>query len=94
MNIIIILLINYQKLKKSIEPVDFNDLIYYYKGSNEPINFNEYKGMMNSFKNIHSGGDKTLEDIEQEQNKFKKEINIIKQGNPKKTIRKTKINNR
>ena len=70
------------KINKNIKPVDFNDLIYYYKGSNEPINFNEYKGMMNIFKNIHSS-DKTLEDIEQEQNKFKKEINIIKQGNPK-----------
>ena len=43
--------------------------------------------MMNIFKNIHSG-DKTLEDIEQEQNKFKKEINIIKQGNPKKRSEK------
>ena len=32
---------------------------------------------MNVFKNMHSG-DKTLEDIEQEQNKFKKEINITK----------------
>ena len=39
--------------------------------------------MMNTFKSIHSG-DKTLEDIEQEQNKFKKEIAIIKQGNPRK----------
>ena len=37
---------------------------------------------MNILKNIHSG-DKTLEDIEQEQNRFKKEINIIKQENPK-----------
>ena len=71
------------KINKNIKSVDFIDLIYYFKGSNEPINFNEYKGMMNIFKNIHSG-DKTLEDIEQEQNKFKKEINIIKQGNPKK----------
>ena len=70
------------KIKKNIKPVDFNDLIYYYKGSNETINFNEYRGMMTIFKNIHSGN-KTLEDIEQEQNKFKKEINIIKQGNPK-----------
>ena len=71
------------KIKKSIEPVDFNNLIYYYKGSNEPINFNEYGGMMNIFRNIHRG-DKTLEDMEQEQNKFEKEIYIIKQGNPKK----------
>ena len=39
--------------------------------------------MINMFKSIHSG-DKTLEDIEQEKNKFKKEINIIKQGNSKK----------
>ena len=38
---------------------------------------------MNTFKSIHSG-DKTLKDIEQEQNKIKKEITIIKQGNPKK----------
>ena len=59
------------KIDKNIKPVDFNDLIYYYKGSNEPIDFNEYKSMINIFKNIHSGN-KTLEDIEQEQNKFKK----------------------
>ena len=75
------------KINRNIKPIDFNDLIYYYKGANEPIDFNEYKGMINIFKNIHSG-DKTLEDIEQEQNKFKKEINIIKQGNPKKRSEK------
>ena len=75
------------KIQKSIKSIDFNDLIYYYKGSNEPINFNEHKGTMNIFKNIHSS-DKTLEDIEQEQNKFKKEINIIKQGNPEKRSEK------
>ena len=40
------------KVQKSIKPIDINDLIYYYKGSNEPINFNEYKGMINIFKNI------------------------------------------
>ena len=49
--------------------------------------------MINIFKSINSGG-KTLEDIEQEQNKFKKEISVIKQGNPKKTIRKTTTRNR
>ena len=51
----------------------------------EPINFNEYNGMMNTFRSICSG-DKTLEDIEQEQNKFKKDITIIIQGNPKKIL--------
>ena len=88
MNIVIILLTNLlTKIRESIKPVDFNNLIYYYKGSNEPINFSEYKGMMNIFKSIHSG-DKTLEYIEQEQNKFKKEIAIIKQGNPRKRSEK------
>ena len=53
------------KIQKSIKPVDFNNLIYYYKGSNKPINVSEYKGMINILKSIHSG-DKTLEDIEQE----------------------------
>ena len=77
------------KIRKSIEPVNFDNLIYYYKGSNEPINFSEYNGMMNTFKSIHSG-DKTLEDIVQEQNKFKKEITIIKQGNPKKDQKNNK----
>ena len=43
--------------------------------------------MINIFKSINSGG-KTLEDIEQEQNKFKKEISVIKQGNPKKNDQK------
>ena len=75
------------KIRESIKPVDFNNLVYYYKGSNELINFSEYKGMMNIFKSIHSG-DKTLEDIEQEKNKFKKEITIIRQGNPKKRSEK------
>ena len=75
------------KIRKSIEPVDFDNLTYYYKGSNEPINFSEYNGMINIFKSIHSG-DKTLEDIEQEQNKIKKEINVIKHGNPKKRSEK------
>ena len=31
------------KIQKSIKPIDYNDLIYYYKASNKPINFNEYK---------------------------------------------------
>ena len=74
-------------IQKSIEPVDFDHLIYYYKGSNEPINFSEYNGMMNIFKSIDSG-DKNLEDTEQEQNKFKKERTIIKHRNPKKRSEK------
>ena len=49
--------------------------------------------MLNTFKSIH-GGDKTLEDIEQEQIKFKKEINITKKGNPKKRSEIQQKNNR
>ena len=37
---------------------------------------------MHIFKSIHNG-DKTLEDIEKEQEKFREELSYIKQGNPK-----------
>ena len=38
---------------------------------------------MHIFKSIHNG-DKTLEDIEKEHEKFREKLGYIKQGNPKK----------
>ena len=72
------------KIRKSIEPVDFNDLTYYFKDMRiGPISFIDFKGPMHIFKSIHNG-DVTLEDIEKEQKKCKEELARIKQGNPKK----------
>ena len=70
------------KIQESNEPIDYNDLIYYFKGDRAPKNFIEYKGPMHIFKKVHNG-DVSLEDIEKEQIKFKRNLTNIKQGNPK-----------
>ena len=70
------------KIRESNEPIDYNDLIYYFKGDSAPKIFIEYKGPMHIFKKVHNG-DVSLEDIEKEQIKFKRNLINIKQGNPK-----------
>ena len=70
------------KIRESSEPIDYNNLIYYYKGNSAPKIFIEYKGPMHIFKSTHNG-DISLEDIEKEQIKFKRNLANIKQGNPK-----------
>ena len=51
------------KIRKSSEPIDFNNLIYYYKGNTTPINFIDFKGPLHIFKSVYKG-DKSLEEIE------------------------------
>ena len=70
------------KIRESNEPIDYNVLIYYYKGNGAPKNFIEYKCPMHIFKRIHNG-DISLEDIKKEQRKFKRNLANIKQGNQK-----------
>ena len=70
-------------MRESSEPIDFNNLIYFYKGSTAPIKFIGFKGLLHIFKSIHKG-DKTLEDIEKEQIEFKRYLGHIKQRKSKK----------
>ena len=70
------------KIRESSQPIDFNNLIYFYKGNSAPIKFIRYTGPMHIFISIHNG-DINLEDIEKEQINFKKYLAHIKQGNPK-----------
>ena len=71
------------KIREYYKPIRFNDITYYFKDSRiTPVNFIEFKGPMNVFDSIHKG-DKTLEDIENEQEKFKEKLDYIRQGNPK-----------
>ena len=71
------------KIRESREPIDHNNLIYHFKSPNiSSINFSNFKGPMHIFKDIHNG-DITLEDIEREQIKFKRDLGHVKQGNPK-----------
>ena len=42
------------KIRKSYEPVDFNNLTYYFKNSRIPsVNFIKFKGQLHIFKTIH-----------------------------------------
>ena len=44
------------KIRESLEPIDFNDLTYKFKGSeNAQINFIKFKGPNHIFKRIHDG---------------------------------------
>ena len=63
------------KIRESNESIDYN----YYSALKI---FFEYRGAMHIFKRIHNG-DISLEDIEKEQIKFKRDLTNIKQGNPK-----------
>ena len=65
------------KIRESSKAIDFNNLIYFYKGSTASIKFIGFKGPLHIFKSIHKG-DKTLEDIEKEQIEFKRYLGHIK----------------
>ena len=71
------------KIQKSSEPIDFNNLVYYYKGNSAPVKFYNFKGPLSIFKSIYNGY-RTLEDIEKEQAEFRRYLGIIKQGNQEK----------
>ena len=71
------------KIREPIKHIDFNNLIYYYKGNTVPTKFINVKGPLHIFKSIHRG-DTTLDNIEKEQIEFKRYLGYIKQGNPKK----------
>ena len=70
------------KTRESIEPIDFNNLVYFYKGNSAPVEFIDYKGPMHIFKSIHKS-DISLEDIEKDQRKFERKLARIRRGNPK-----------
>ena len=71
------------KIRESHEPIDFNNLKYYFKSPNiSPVTFIDFKAPLHIFKSIYNG-DVTLEDIEKEQIKLKSGLGHIKQKSPK-----------
>ena len=83
------------KIRGSSEPIDFNNLKYYFKSPNiSPVSFIDFKAPLHIFKDIYDG-DITLEDIEKEQIKFKRYLGHVKQGTPKNRSREQEkaINN-
>ena len=63
--------------------IDFNDLIYCFKGPNTaPINFIDFRGPMHIYDEIKNGNI-SIEKIEEDQKQFKSKLNEITTGNSK-----------
>ena len=68
-------------LKMSSE-IDYKNLVYGFEGSAPSINFAIFGGPVYNYNKLKNG-DKTLQQVEKEQENFKKDFNEITSGNPK-----------
>ena len=63
--------------------IDFNNLIYHFKGSNiTPIHFTDFRGPMHIYNEIKNSNI-SIEKIEEDQKQFKSKLNEITTGNRK-----------
>ena len=62
--------------------IDFNNLIYNFKGPTSSINFGKFGGPIYIYGHMKNG-DITLQQAEKQHNDFGKELNEITSGNPK-----------
>ena len=62
--------------------IDYTNLVYDFKGLTPPINFVKFGGPMYTYNQLKKG-EKTLQQVEEEQKHFKKDLNEIKLGNSK-----------
>ena len=71
------------EIRKVSREINYNKLIYHFTTPGiAPINFIKFKGPFNTFKEIRDS-DKTLQEIEEDQQKFKSSLGKITSGNPK-----------
>ena len=68
-------------LKMSRE-INYSNLVYDFKGPTPSINFAIFGGPMYTYNQLKNG-EKTLQQVEEEQKYFKKDLNKITSGNPK-----------
>ena len=68
-------------LKMSRE-INYSNLVYDFKGPNPSINFAIFGGPMYTYNQLKNG-EKTLQQVEEEQKYLKKYLNEITSGNPK-----------
>ena len=64
------------EILKMINKIDFDRVIYNFKGLTLSINFGKFGGHMEN-------GDTTLQQVEKQQKDFKRELDEITSGNPK-----------
>ena len=71
------------KIQKTNKEINFNNLIYHSKAPLvSPINFIKFKGSFDIFKKARDGN-KTWKKAEEEQKRFKSDLNEITRGDPK-----------
>ena len=70
------------EILKMSDKIDFDILIYNFKGPTSSINFGKFGGSMYIYGHMENA-DITLQQIEKQQKDFKKEINEMTSGNPK-----------
>ena len=75
------------EILKMSDKVDFDNLIYNFKGPTSSIKFGKFGGPVYIYGHMKNG-DTTLQQVEKQQKEFKKELNEITFGN-----RKHKSNN-
>ena len=61
---------------------NYGNLVYSSKGPTPPINFIKFEGPMYTY-NLLKYGEKTLQQVEEEQRVFERDLNKINSGNPK-----------
>ena len=62
--------------------ISYSNLVYDFKGPTPSINFAIFGGPMYTYNQLRKG-EKTLQQVEEEQEYFLKNLNEIKSGNPK-----------
>ena len=62
--------------------INYNNLVYNLNGPTSSISFTKFGGPMYTYNQLKNG-DTTLQEVEKQQKDFKKELNEITSGNPK-----------
>ena len=71
------------EIRKISREINYNKLIYHFTDQGiAPINVIKFKGPLSTFNKIRDG-DKTLQEIEEDQKKLKSSLGEITSGNPK-----------
>ena len=65
--------------------INYNNLVYSFKGATSPISFTKFGGPMYTYDQLKKG-DKKLQQVEEEQKRFKSELGQIKLGDPEKKL--------
>ena len=70
------------EILKMSKEISYSNLVYDFKGPTSPTHFSEYGDPMYIYGHMKNG-EKTLPQVEEEQNYFKKDLNQITSGDPK-----------